>query len=83
MVVGGRQAVTILTKASWVCGGLFLFFSLILSVLQTHRGVSTTEVQDLLRQQQAAPTQAAPLPLDTAATPAGGQTTPQPAPSGN
>ena len=30
-VVGGRQATTILTKATWVCGGVFLFLALLLS----------------------------------------------------
>ena len=30
-VLGGRQAVTILTKATWWCGGIFLVLSLILS----------------------------------------------------
>ena len=32
-VLGGRQAVTILTKASWWCGGLFLLISLLLSLV--------------------------------------------------
>jgi preprotein translocase subunit SecG len=72
MVVGGRQAVTILTKATWWTGGVFLFLSLLLSVVQANRSVGTTEVQERLRQQGgAAPVEPAPLPLD-----AGGQQTP-------
>ena len=30
-VLGGRQAVTILTKLTWWCGGIFLLLSLVLS----------------------------------------------------
>ena len=32
-VLGGRQAVTILTKATWWCGGIFLALSLVLSLV--------------------------------------------------
>ena len=55
-VLGGRQAVTILTKMSWWCGGLFLAFSLLLSVM--HRGVGASDLQQQLR--QAAPSTQAP-----------------------
>src|SRR5688572_24892281 len=51
-VVGGRQAVTILTKASWWCGGIFLALSLLLSLVP--RGGSSSGLQQRLR--QAAPT---------------------------
>jgi len=47
-VLGGRQAVTILTKMSWWCGGLFLAFSLLLSVM--HRGVGASDLQQQIRQ---------------------------------
>jgi preprotein translocase subunit SecG len=54
MVVGGRQAVTLLTTATWWTGGIFLFLSLVLSVVQANRSVGTSEVQERLRQQSVA-----------------------------
>lgn len=62
MVVGGRQAVTILTTATWWTGGIFLFLSLILSVVQANGSAGASEVQQRLRQ-GSAPVQQAPLPL--------------------
>jgi preprotein translocase subunit SecG len=58
-VIGGRQAATLLTKASWLGGGLFLALALMLSILS-----SRAESPDsILRQefQQGAP--AAPQPI--------------------
>jgi preprotein translocase subunit SecG len=70
MVVGGRQAVTLLTTATWWTGGIFLFLSLILSVVQANRSTGTSEVQELLRQGAgSAPIETAPLPLEGAGTP--------------
>ncbi|HLQ22868.1 MAG TPA: preprotein translocase subunit SecG, partial [Gemmatimonadales bacterium] len=46
-VLGGRQAVTILTKATWWCGGIFLALSLILSFVP--RGGSASALQERLR----------------------------------
>lgn len=34
--LGGRQAATLLTKASWTLGSVFLFLALVLSILSTH-----------------------------------------------
>jgi preprotein translocase subunit SecG len=34
-LIGGRQAATLLTKASWVSGGLFLLLALVLSVMSS------------------------------------------------
>ena len=56
-VLGGRQAVTILTKLSWWCGGIFLALSLLLSVM--HRGAGASDLQQQLRQ-SAPPTSQAP-----------------------
>ena len=56
-VLGGRQAVTILTKLSWWCGGIFLGLSLLLSVM--HRSAGTSDLQQQLRQ-SAPPTSQAP-----------------------
>ncbi len=87
-VLGGRQAVTILTKLSWWCGGIFLLLSLVLSFVP--RGVSSSGLQERLRSATPAePTQPAPLPLGAPdQPPAQGSGTPapaspaQPAPSG-
>jgi preprotein translocase subunit SecG len=97
-VLGGRQAVTILTKLSWWCGGIFLALALILSFVP--RGGSGSALQERLRATTpAAPAPSAPLPLGTPSPPpaqgqnqpgAGSGTTPSgakpgapaPAPSG-
>jgi preprotein translocase subunit SecG len=61
-VLGGRQAVTILTKATWWCGGIFLALSLVLSLVP--RGGSSSELQERLRAATpGAPSTSAPLPL--------------------
>jgi preprotein translocase subunit SecG len=57
--LGGRQAVTILTKLSWWCGGIFLGLSLILAGL----GARGSAPRSVLEQQVPAPVPVAPLPL--------------------
>ncbi len=59
-LMGGRQAATLLTRTTWITGGLFLALSLVLSVLST--GPRSTP-ESILRQefQQTAP--AAPQPI--------------------
>src|SRR3954447_25816042 len=47
-VLGGRQAVTILTKATWWCGGIFMVLSLVLSFVP-RGGSSASELQERLR----------------------------------
>lgn len=80
-VLGGRQAVTILTKLTWWCGGIFLVLSLILSLVP-RAGDSASQLQERLRATTpAVPAPSAPLPLGTPAQPpAEGQATP-PAPA--
>ena len=77
LVLGGRQAVTILHKASWVTGSIFMFLALLLSISSSNVGTGTSGVQQQLRQ---VPSQqpAAPAPLQT--TPPSGVATPSPAP---
>jgi preprotein translocase subunit SecG len=61
-VLGNRQAVTILTKLTWWCGGIFLLISLVLSLVP--RGVGSSGLQERIRAASpAAPSQQAPLPL--------------------
>jgi preprotein translocase subunit SecG len=83
-LIGGRQAATLLTKATWASGGAFLALALILSVLSSR----ATQQGSILRNAVPAPAaQTAPPPLDltgsanSAGTPAGTQApiTPTPA----
>jgi preprotein translocase subunit SecG len=68
--MGGRQAVTLLTKVTWWCAGIFLFLALVLAVMQSHAGAARSVIQqNLPEQQQQAPTQSAPLPLQTSPAP--------------
>ena len=48
-LLGGRHTANWLTKTSWVTGALFLFLSLVLTLLTSNRAVGSSEVQDLLR----------------------------------
>ena len=74
-VLGGRQAVTILTKLSWWCGGIFLLLSLVLSFVP--RGAGSSALQERLRAATPAePSQPAPLPLGTPTEPAQTPTAP-------
>jgi len=77
LVMGGRQAVTILHKMSWITGGVFMFLALLLSIVASNGAVGESGVQQRLRQQptqQTVPT----APLQTAPVP--GTATPPPAP---
>ena len=76
--VGGRQAATLLTKATWWSGGIFLFLCFVLSLMSARAGAPRSLVEEQLRrQQQEAPAPLAPLPLDE--TPAPAQGPPPPA----
>ena len=68
-VLGGRQAVTILTKLTWWCGGIFLLLSLGLSF--PSRGGNSSALQERLRAATPAEPQQAPLPLGAPTQPAG------------
>ena len=67
-VLGGRQAVTILTKLTWWCGGIFMVLSLLLSFVP--RGGDSSGLQERLRQATPAAPSQAPLPLGTPTQPA-------------
>ncbi|HEX7023344.1 MAG TPA: preprotein translocase subunit SecG [Gemmatimonadales bacterium] len=69
LVLGGRQAVTILHKTSWVAGAVFMFLALLLS-LTASRGASESDVQRQLRQQAPAQQSLPAAPLQTAPGPA-------------
>ncbi|MGH7570091.1 MAG: preprotein translocase subunit SecG, partial [Gemmatimonadales bacterium] len=38
VLMGGRQAVTLLTKMTWWCGGIFLFLALVLAIMSSQGG---------------------------------------------
>ncbi len=64
--IGGRQAATLLTKATWVSSGLFMALAFLLSIMSSRQ----QQPQSILRgefQQQSAP---APQPVVPGATPA-------------
>jgi preprotein translocase subunit SecG len=62
--LGGRQAVTILTKMTWWCGGVFLALSLVLAGLSS-RG---SRPRSVIEGQIQPPTPIAPLPLNVQPT---------------
>jgi preprotein translocase subunit SecG len=69
-LMGGRQAATLLTKATWISGGLFLTLALALSVISSRQAGPQGSV---LRGQIQAPAAPAPTPiLPGAADPAAG-----------
>jgi preprotein translocase subunit SecG len=55
--MGGRQAATVLTKATWATGAVFLALAVVLSVLSTRRQSPTPLLQDEFQ------TQTAPQPI--------------------
>lgn len=69
MVLGGRQAVTILHKTSWITGGLFMVLALMLSIAASSRAVGESEVQRRLRQQAPAQQSVPVAPLQTTPAP--------------
>lgn len=78
-LLGGRQAANLLTKTTWVTGGIFLALSLVLSIMSTgSRGTP----ESILRQefQQSAPV--APQPVLPGVEQQQGTGTAQPAPEG-
>jgi preprotein translocase subunit SecG len=81
-VLGGRQAVTLLTRMSWWCGGIFLALSLVLSVMSAAGagGPSRSGLQEQIRQTAQPPATApAQLPIENSAPSPGGDSSPQPA----
>ena len=71
--MGGRQAVTLLTKVTWYCASVFLLIALTLAIMSSQSRAPQSVLQGNL--QAPSPVQSAPLPLPTTPQPA----TPQPA----
>jgi len=57
-ILGGRQATTVLTRATWTGGSLFMVLALVLSIMSSR----AQQPQSILRQQDV-PTAPAPEPL--------------------
>ncbi len=68
-LIGGRQAATLLTKATWIAGGLFLVLAMSLSVLSSRRAAP----ESILRsEQQRLPAPQPLLPGTEPSSPQGG-----------
>lgn len=63
-LIGGRQAATLLTKATWSAGGVFLFLALVLSIMSSQRAGTDS----LLRQEFETTAPATPQPLPVPGT---------------
>ncbi len=72
-VIGGRQAATLLTKASWIGGGVFLALALVLSILSSRATVSDSILRQEFQQGPVQPLQ----PVVPGATPQGDATQPE------
>lgn len=64
LVMGGRQAVTLLHKITWWCGGMFLTLALVLSLLSSRGAELRSVIQETVP--PPTPVQPAPLPLPAA-----------------
>jgi protein translocase SecG subunit len=69
LVMGGRQAVTILHKTSWITGVAFMVLALLLSIAASSRAIGESEVQRRLRQQAPAQQSVPVAPLQTTPAP--------------
>lgn len=46
-ILAGRQATTVLTRATWISGGLFMGLALVLSIMSSRRAQPTSVLDDL------------------------------------
>lgn len=58
-IMGGRQATTMLTRATWTAGSLFIVLSLVLSIMSSRANQPDSVIQQGIQQEQ---TQGAPDP---------------------
>lgn len=90
--IGGRQAATLLTKATWVTGGLFIAIAFVLSILSSRQERPRSILRDEFQQTAPAPQPVIPgvqparppagTPQGAAPAPPSGQTAPaQPTPA--
>ncbi|HEX7118584.1 MAG TPA: preprotein translocase subunit SecG [Longimicrobiales bacterium] len=53
--LGGRQAATLLTRTTWVTGGIFLFLALVLSIMSSRQRLPESILQQEFQQTAPAP----------------------------
>jgi len=64
-ILGGRQATTVLTRATWIAGGTFMALALVLSIMSSRAQVPQSILLDDLQQAPAAPAPILPGMSDT------------------
>ncbi len=64
-ILGGRQATTVLTRATWISGGLFMGLALVLSILSSRAQQPQSILLDDLQQTAPAPEPILPGLTDT------------------
>ena len=69
-LIGGRQAATLLTKATWVAGGVFMTLAFVLSIISSRQRAPESILRDTF--QPGAQQQQQPESLLPGAQPAGG-----------
>jgi preprotein translocase subunit SecG len=72
-ILGGRQATTVLTRATWISGGAFMALALILSIMSSRaQKIPQSILLDDLQQSAPAPEPILPGLTDTPAEPGSG-----------
>jgi len=54
-ILGGRQATTVLTRATWIAGGIFMGLALVLSIMSSRAQLPQSILLDDLQQSAPAP----------------------------
>ncbi|MFC1575980.1 preprotein translocase subunit SecG [Gemmatimonadota bacterium] len=70
-ILGGRQATTVLTRATWISGGIFMGLALVLSILSSRASRPQPLLLDGIQQTAPAPT---PILPGLSETPPAGET---------
>jgi preprotein translocase subunit SecG len=73
-ILAGRQATTVLTRATWITGGAFMVLALVLSILSSRAQQPQSILQDQFQQTAPAPEPILPGLSDTPAADEGGTT---------
>jgi preprotein translocase subunit SecG len=74
-ILGGRQATTVLTRATWTAGGIFMFLALVLSILSSRAQQPESILLNEIQQSAPAPEPLLPgAPGETPPTGGAGQT---------
>ena len=86
-ILGGRQATTVLTRATWISGSIFMALALVLSIMSSRSTAPTSVIQVPATAPTTAPEPVLPglggTDAGTATPPAPVTTTPSPGGTGN